>query len=278
MYLRDLSHERYSMNLSLLETTVVFDLETTGPDKENDRIVEINIKRFEEGVQVTSFEELVNPGIPIPAGASEVHGIKDQDVAEKPRLDHWIDTILELMRGAVLMGYNILNFDIPLLDNEIQRFDYTDLDSLLGGPQVVDVMSMYREIRPRTLEAAYRELVDENFVQTHRAEDDVRMTGEVFNAMSTLEAFSNSSLEDLDKLSRGDRIDWNGRFKLTDGRVVIGFGKHRGKSLRQAYKEDRSWFDWASGKISDFESAFRKACSVQRELETVDTGDERAHQ
>ena len=72
------------MNLSLTRPLVVFDLETTGINIQRDRIVEISmLKAFPNG-----DEELrtyrVNPTIPIPREASEIHGIYDKDVADKP--------------------------------------------------------------------------------------------------------------------------------------------------------------------------------------------------
>lgn len=253
-------------------TFTVFDFESTGPDTEEDRIVEFNFKRYEDGVLVQEMTELVNPGIPIPAGASEVHGITDDDVKDAGPLNDWIETILSLMYGAVLVGYNILNFDLPLLENEMRRIGYpSSLIELLtqeAEVRVIDVFSMYKELRPWTLEAAYRELVDPDHEQTHRAEDDVRMTGELLDAMMTEKLFETSSIEDLNGLSFGDRIDWTGRFKIANGVVVVGFGKHRDKPLREAYKVDRSWFAWASGKIPGFQSAFELACKRQRELET----------
>src|SRR5699024_4495742 len=64
---------------------LVFDTDTTGLDTSKDRIVELGACYFEERAHVESRRNLINPGFPIPKGASDVHGITDARVADKPR-------------------------------------------------------------------------------------------------------------------------------------------------------------------------------------------------
>ena len=68
------------MNLNLIKPICFFDLETTGVDVSKDRIVEISIQKLMPNGDKETFTKRVNPEIPIPIEASEVHGIYDFDV------------------------------------------------------------------------------------------------------------------------------------------------------------------------------------------------------
>lgn len=73
------------MNLNLTKPLAFFDLETTGIDVSKDRIVEIAVVKVLPDNSVLEVVDRVNPGIPIPKGASDVHGIHDEDVKDAPR-------------------------------------------------------------------------------------------------------------------------------------------------------------------------------------------------
>ncbi len=107
-----------------------FDTETTGTDVENDRIVSAALIILDrEGRPNVTNRWLVNPGIPIPAEASAVHGITDEHVAE-----HGIDPASAVEQIAValhaatvelalpLVAYNA-PFDLTLLDRELRRHE-----------------------------------------------------------------------------------------------------------------------------------------------------------
>ncbi|MEQ8721067.1 MAG: 3'-5' exonuclease [Sandaracinaceae bacterium] len=105
---------------------VVLDFETTGTDPDEDRAVEIAAARFEEGTLVGSIGMRLNPGRPIPEGASAVHGIRDADVAdchplesllvasERLEADWAACRLRELVTGAVPVAY-CERFDRPML-------------------------------------------------------------------------------------------------------------------------------------------------------------------
>src|SRR5262249_25341444 len=68
----------------------ILDLETTGVDAKNDRIIEISILKPRPGAEPDHRTRRVNPERPIPPEASAVHGITDVDVAGKPRSARWL--------------------------------------------------------------------------------------------------------------------------------------------------------------------------------------------
>ena len=101
---------------------VVVDTETTGLPKDGGRVCEIAAVRFEDGVPVSRFATLIDPGHPIPESATKVHKITDADVAGKPRLPDVAGDLLRVCAGAVTAAYNA-PFDKAMLHAEITGTD-----------------------------------------------------------------------------------------------------------------------------------------------------------
>lgn len=98
----------------------VIDFETTGLSWENDRILEVGVACFAGGQLTLLKNWLVNPGMPIPEQSRAVHGIGDQDVADKPRFEQIASELLEVLRGHLPVAYNA-TFDRAFLHAELQR-------------------------------------------------------------------------------------------------------------------------------------------------------------
>lgn len=120
---------------------VVFDLETTGVDRENDRIVQAAVGRLDASSEPHKqmWQWIVNPGVPIPASATAVHGLTDAWVqAEGRPPTEAVDLIagelaLHHNRGAPIVGMN-LAYDLTLLDRELHRYRLPSLEARLGRP------------------------------------------------------------------------------------------------------------------------------------------------
>src|SRR5690349_2429345 len=126
--------------LDLEKPLIFFDLETTGLDCQRDRIVEISaIKLNPDGSQSTLYY-LINPCMNIPDSASEIHGITNGMVADKPPFCDVADCVYEFFRGCDLAGYNIRRFDIPLLMEEFHRCKMYPI--LLTETKVIDVLNV----------------------------------------------------------------------------------------------------------------------------------------
>jgi DNA polymerase III epsilon subunit family exonuclease len=105
--------------LARLEFTV-FDLETTGLHRVDDRITELAAIRLSVNGEVARMESLVNPGIPIPARVTEITGITDEDVAGAPRESEVLRQFADFCRGSVLAAHNI-EFDAAFVSNGSER-------------------------------------------------------------------------------------------------------------------------------------------------------------
>ena len=95
----------------------VFDCETTGTMPGRDEIVSLAVVRLDaNGVETARFARLVRPSFPIPAEATAVHGIGDEDVASAPPFAEIARELRELLAGAVFVAHNA-PFDLGMLQH-----------------------------------------------------------------------------------------------------------------------------------------------------------------
>ena len=101
---------------------LALDLETTGLDVANDRIVQIGAvgMRGPTVLGEPRIDTLVDPGIPIPAASARIHRITDSDVAGSPRLPELLESLVEMFAGRVVVGQNV-RFDLAVLRHEAAR-------------------------------------------------------------------------------------------------------------------------------------------------------------
>lgn len=104
------------------ETTpfAVVDLETTGADPQTAEIVQVAVVQIDMGQQTSSWKSLVKPTAPIPAEATAVHGISNNDVADAPSWEEVMADYLARTEGRVMVGYNAIRFDWPILRRYLQ--------------------------------------------------------------------------------------------------------------------------------------------------------------
>ena len=155
------------MQLNLRNPLVFFDLETTGTNPVTDRIVEICYLKVNPNGTEESKTILVNPGMPIPAQATAIHGISDADVANYPTFKEVAKNLARDIEGCDLAGYNSNRFDIPLLAEEFLRAD-VDID--LSKRKFVDVQTIFHKMEQRTLSAALKFYCNQELEDAHSAE------------------------------------------------------------------------------------------------------------
>jgi DNA polymerase-3 subunit epsilon len=228
------------MQIKLRRPLVVFDLETTGTDIETDRIVEIGMVRHNVNESIDVFESLVNPGIPIPKDASDVHGILDEDVAEAPTFKELAEEILGFIDGADLAGYNIVQFDLPLLNAEFRR--HAQLNLNYSKANILDCLQLFRRMEPYTLEKAVKFFCGMDHPDAHGARADAEATSAVLEAQIAKYFPDTKTVDELDKdflgecYTRCGRITWD-----KHGELAISFGKHSGTKFRELPSQYLHW-------------------------------------
>jgi len=231
------------MNVQLTRPLVVFDLETTGINTQKDRIIEISmLKVFPNG-----DEELrtyrVNPTIPIPKDSSAIHGIFDQDVADKPTFNQLAKEIEHFLELCDFAGFNSNKFDFPLLVEEFYR---AEIDFEIDNRKFIDVQRIFHTMEPRNLSAAYKFYCDRNLENAHSAEADTIATWNILKAQ--LDRYDNlpKDVKGLHEHSGQSRnVDLAGRFVYDNNKVaVFNFGKHRGKHIEWVLEKEPSYYKW----------------------------------
>lgn len=233
------------MRLQLQRPLAFFDLETTGTRIGQDRIVQIGIVRLMPDGSRHTYETLVNPGMPIPPEATEVHHITDAMVADAPPLEALADTVRRELEGCDLGGFNLLRFDIPFLAEELDRVGVS-WDHL--SSRVVDVQRIFHRMEPRDLTAALKFYCGRDHASAHDAVADVEATADVL--LAQLERYSDKLRPDVDFLGEfsGDRKrnpDPAGKLRFDDaGQICLGFGKYAGWPLERIGHNDPGYLHW----------------------------------
>jgi DNA polymerase-3 subunit epsilon len=159
----------------------VIDVETTGGSPATAALTEIAAAKYQGGECVGELQSLVDPGCSVPPLISLLTGITDAMVVDAPPVSSVLPSLLEFVRGSVIVGHNI-GFDLSFLDAALDDNGYGPLANT-----TVDTLALARRlVRPdvpncklRTLAAALRL----EHLPSHRALDDVRATADLLHRL-----------------------------------------------------------------------------------------------
>ena len=223
---------------------VFFDLETTGTNISTDRIVEISVvKVMPDGEQIVRTRR-INPEMPIPADATAVHHITDEDVKDCPSFRQVAKSVREFMVGCDFCGFNSNRFDLPLLAEEFLRAG-VEVD-FFDKAKYVDVQNIFHKKEERTLVAAYRFYCGKELEAAHSANADTMATYEVLCAQLDKYGDLENSVEFLSEFSsRGKSADFAGRIGYdNEGKEIFTFGKYKGQRVEDIFAKEPSYYDW----------------------------------
>lgn len=273
------------MELNLERPLLFFDIESTGLSIVSDSIVELSfVKVFPDNHhevktwRVCPWDYSAGKQKSIDPGASQVNGIKDEDVANEPKFIEIAPEVVEWLKDSDLAGYNSTKFDLPMLAEEIERVrTYCEaritsaktsadkkekaqktlaaIDIDLHAKQMIDVQTIYHYMEPRNLKAAYRFYCGgEDFENAHSAEADTLATYEVLKGELEMyqqpDKFHDCALKNsVEFLSgvggRPRTVDYAGRLILgKNNEPTISFGKHKGRTAREVYETEPAYFAW----------------------------------
>lgn len=245
------------MELKLEKPLLFFDIESTGLNIATDGIIELSFVKVFPGDEVRVKTWRVRPWDyaadcqkKISPGAQEVHGIKDEDLAGEKRFSEIVDEVQDWVDGCDLAGFNSNKFDLPMLAEELERvrkYMNRPIRIDLHSMKMVDVQNIYHQLEPRNLKAAYKFYCGKELENAHAAEADTLATYEVLKAQ--LDRYPDQLKNDVGFLSnfseRQKIVDYAGRLVYNDKKeIVVNFGKHRGKTAREVYETEPSYFSW----------------------------------
>ena len=262
------------MKLNIQKPLVIFDLETTGLDMVNDRVIQLSyIKVYPDGKE-TRGDMLINPEKHIPEVVEQLTGIKDADVADKPTFKQVAAKLNEEFTGCDFAGFNSNYFDIPMLAEEFLR---AGIDFDFSKCRLIDACTIFKKMERRNLAAAYKfycgRKMEEDF-EAHRADQDTEATYRVL--MGQLDMYRPENQEDperclandMDALAefskQNDNVDFAGRIVWADkkdakGQTVLdkdgnpvrvevfNFGKHKREEVAAVLRYDSGYFSWMLG-------------------------------
>ena len=232
---------------SLDRPLIFFDLETTGLNFKNDRIVELALIKITPQGDVLERVRRFNPGIPIPAEATAVHGITDADVADEAPFCARARALADMMEGCDLAGFNVRRFDIGMLVAEFAR---CGIRFEMEGRRVVDMQNIFHHEEPRDLSAAARFYLGREHDEAHTALGDIRTSAAVLGAQ--LQRYPQIP-RDLDGLHAYCQEYFPLRTEVDrwftseeDGRVFKR-GKHQGRRLDEVARTEPDYLRWMMG-------------------------------
>lgn len=153
----------------MLPSVTFLDLETTGATPLRDRITEIALVRFDDGVETRRWQTLVNPQQPIPPFIQSLTGINDEMVADAPLFSEVADQLLALLEGSVLAAHNV-RFDHGFLKSEFKRIGVN------FRPKVLCTVKLSRLLYPQHYSHGIDAIVERHQITglaRHRAMGDV---------------------------------------------------------------------------------------------------------
>jgi len=254
------------MKLNLQKPLVIFDLETTGLDLVKDRVIQLSyIKVFPDGQEVRG-NELINPEKNIEPVITELTGISNDDVKDKPTFRQLAKKLEDVFSGSDIAGFNSNHFDVPLLAEEFLR---AGIDFDFSKCRLIDVQTIFHKMERRNLAAAYKfycgRKMEDDF-EAHRADQDTEATYRVLQGEldyyteehqraigedPTDRVLPNDmqALADFSKVN--DNVDFAGRIvwaEVNGQRTeVFNFGKHKGVPVADVLRFDPGYYSWILG-------------------------------
>ena len=242
------------MKLNLTKPLVIFDLETTGLDLVKDRVIQISfIKVYPDGREERG-DELINPERPIEPIITQLTGISDDDVKDKPTFKQLAQKLADKFTGSDFAGFNSNNFDIPLLAEEFLR---AGIDFDFSKCRMIDACAIFRKMEEdfeahradQDTEATYRVLMGQLDKYAPGANEDPEKVLE--NNMDQLAEFSkmNKNVDFAGRIIWAEEKDRNGNPLLdSDGKPkmieVFNFGKHKGLPVADVLRIDPGYYSW----------------------------------
>lgn len=244
------------MQLELKRPLLFFDIESTGLNIPEDSIIELSfVKVFPGGEEriktwkIKPWDYVRQCQRPINPEASKVNGVTDDMLVDCPTFYECAEEIAQWLKDSDLAGFNSAKFDLPMLSEEFERVRLAgkEVDVDLHAPLMVDVQNIFHAMEPRNLRAAYRFYCGgDDFDNAHTAEADTVATYEVLKAQ--LDRYPDTLRNDVEALSAfvGRKyVDFSGHLIYNENKeATVNFGKHKGKTARQVFNTDPSYFSW----------------------------------
>lgn len=241
---------------------VVFDLETTGLDPNNDEIIQFCGMRIDKG-KTKELTFLCKPSKSIPKSASDIHGITDEKVKNCKSFKEYAKDIEQLFIDAIIVGYNSNSFDIPFIRMAMAKVGNIEF---IKDNELYDAFLVYKRHHTRKLSDALKFYTNQNIENAHDALGDVKTTIAIIASQMIKE---DADLQTIArKFETNTQKDDLSRFiEIKDGKAFFAFSKNKGQALDDA---DSGFIQWIMKndfpqKLKDFIKEYIKNAKSSRQ-------------
>lgn len=222
-----------------MRNIVFFDLETTGTDITKDQIIQLSMIKTHRNLRLDSINNLdlyIKPTIPINAVAQEVHGITMEYLNDSKHFEEHADEIFSFIDGCDISGFNILNFDCPILYRQLSE---SNLKWNYHEVSFYDSYKIFTKNNKRDLAAAAKFYLNEDIENAHNALHDTLYSLRVFRSQMIMHSMT---YEEANVTSCGNGIlDFSGFFGYNeDGNIIFTKGKWKD----QIASHHRDYLQW----------------------------------
>lgn len=233
-------------NLKLLKPILFLDIQTTGLDTRTARIVRLSTLKIQPDGTEEFRSAILNPMTPISPGATQIHGITNEQVEDAPTFQSYAKALQQYIQGCDIAGFAIRRFDIKILKNEFRNAGITlELEQIA----ILDAMEVFHKLQPRDFQAACKTYLGTDPPDSKDPEANIHTIRKIIDSQIN----SNHTLPDtpaqIDSWVTGaahrQYIDNEGRFIWSEqGEAAINFGKYRGHSLQDLSQFQNDYLLW----------------------------------
>ena len=205
-------------------TFACIDVETTGLDIKNDRVIEVAAVLFTEDSIIDEFQTLVDPQREIPKASQEIHNISDEMVQGQPKIREVLPNLLAFVGRHTIIGHGI-QFDINILCEEAAR---CGIPCTLNRNPFIDTLRLarlYGESPSNSLDVLRRHF-NIQAEGAHRAHGDALVNIQVFRHLTAQFSTTDQIFATLEKPISMKNMP---------------LGKHKGRSLREIPLDYLCW-------------------------------------
>lgn len=213
-----------------IDGIIVYDTETIDNDPKKADIIEIAAKKIGLRDEGSRFHEFVNPRRNIPGSSTKIHGIKNEDVKDKPGIEKVLPSFLSFIGDNILVGHNIIEFD----NRVIARY----MTEYMGRPELpngsYDTLPVARRLFP--LENYRLDVLADKFGisydKLHQAEADTELAEKIFRELrrEDLRRSERKSLPEVLSLVALGILDKNAAMEKENAAFYKAALRYKGKS------------------------------------------------
>ena len=175
---------------------IALDLETTGLNPQKDKIIELSAYKFSNGKPVKSFTSLINPEKNISPISTQITGIKQSMLKDKPLFENLQKDFISFIEDYPIVGHSIL-FDMGFLERNLSNYNLIFRDRMICDTFYLSKIYSYYS-NSFSLSALCQNFNIE-ILESHRAEEDAKNSGLLF--IEILKKIKDSNLLLIQKLN-----------------------------------------------------------------------------